>query len=676
MVLHSGNRVSLSTGRRSMVPLSTSLECPYAEELQDSHQVSNRAHRRAKLRRRAWFFGTWNVRSLVDNEGSIDTARLSHEVNEPEDRRIDLVVRELDCYNIKVAALQETKWFGRRVYIVGECVVLTAGQETPQGNESKQRGEGVAIVLSKEAVTAWKAGGEQWNAWGFRIVKVSLGSGKGSSSRIHILSCYAPTFAVSRDNKDRFFDDLQQALDEVPPTEPYVVLGDFNAHVGSRSSSEMDEWGDIRGPHGMGQINNAGRELLNFLSLNEAIVCNTWFKKKDIHKQTWQHPKSKKWHCIDFAIIRKRDQKRCLDSCVKRGAECNTDHNLLHTKLRISKLYQLKHKGTNQARFDVSKLLDPCEDENGENTPRGHFQEFVCNTVKETWKETGSLEDKWNALKSTLTDAAKTTVGLDKRKHPDWFKENRSALEPLFQERNQAYLRWLGSGLNGDKEKFSKASSVARRMVREAKNKWFTSKDEEAQKARFGGKKVWQCIRDMQYGRRGLVPSRQMAVNDEEGNTCATVEEQQERWRRHFSKILNVQSQFSEDELEKMRQRPVRHDQAEQPTMDELTSAIGKLKNGKAGGASGVLPEMVKAGGSEDAFLEKLLNLVQTSWMEKKVSRDWSDAVLVPVPKKGDLHQCDNWRGIVLLDVVGKVVARIILERLQKLAEKELPESQ
>ncbi len=31
---------------------------------------------------------------------------------------------------------------------------------------------------------------------------------------------------------------------------------------------------------------------------------------------------------------------------------------------------------------------------------------------------------------------------------------------------------------------------------------------------------------------------------------------------------------------------------------------------------------------------------------------DWSDAVLVPIPKKGDLTQCDNWRGIALLDVV------------------------
>ena len=56
--------------------------------------------------------------------------------------------------------------------------------------------------------------------------------------------------------------------------------------------------------------------------------------------------------------------------------------------------------------------------------------------------------------------------------------------------------------------------------------------------------------------------------------------------------------------------------------------------------------------------------------------RDWSDALLVPIPKKGNLSKCDNWRGIALLDVVGKVVARIIEERLQEVAEEELPESQ
>ncbi len=33
---------------------------------------------------------------------------------------------------------------------------------------------------------------------------------------------------------------------------------------------------------------------------------------------------------------------------------------------------------------------------------------------------------------------------------------------------------------------------------------------------------------------------------------------------------------------------------------------------------------------------------------------------------------CDNWRGIALLDVVGKIVAKVFQERMQKLAEDEL----
>ena len=37
---------------------------------------------------------------------------------------------------------------------------------------------------------------------------------------------------------------------------------------------------------------------------------------------------------------------------------------------------------------------------------------------------------------------------------------------------------------------------------------------------------------------------------------------------------------------------------------------------------------------------------------------------------------CDNWRGISLLDVVGKLFARILKERLEKIADRVLPESQ
>ena len=165
-------------------------------------------------------------------------------------------------------------------------------------------------------------------------------------------------------------------------------------------------------------------------------------------------------------------------------------------------------------------------------------------------------------------------------------------------------------------------------------------------------------------------------VKDEEGNMCSTSEEQQERWRRHFTKILNIHSEFSTVEMSRVRQRPIRAEMEELPSVMELCNAISKLRNGKAAGESGILPEMVMAACSQGEILNRLLELVHDVWRKGEVPSDWRDTILVPIPKKGDLTSCDNWRGICLLDIIGKVVARILQERLQKLAMDELPESQ
>ena len=37
-----------------------------------------------------------------------------------------------------------------------------------------------------------------------------------------------------------------------------------------------------------------------------------------------------------------------------------------------------------------------------------------------------------------------------------------------------------------------------------------------------------------------VVPVRTAAVKDEDGNMCNTPEMQQQRWRRHFTKIMNL----------------------------------------------------------------------------------------------------------------------------------------
>ncbi len=54
-----------------------------------------------------------------------------------------------------------------------------------------------------------------------------------------------------------------------------------------------------------------------------------------------------------------------------------------------------------------------------------------------------------------------------------------------------------------------------------------------------------------------------------------------------------------------------------------------------------------------------------------------SDSKIITIYKnKGERNDCNNYRDIFLLSIVGKVFARVILIRLQKLAERIYPESQ
>ena len=98
----------------------------------------------------------------------------------------------------------------------------------------------------------------------------------------------------------------------------------------------------------------------------------------------------------------------------------------------------------------------------------------------------------------------------------------------------------------------------------------------------------------MQHGRRGLIPVRSKAVKDENGIACTSPKAQHQRWRQHFSKVLNLQSQFDESELENVKQRPMKNEMSCLPSLEDLCEAITRLKNGKAAGSSGILPEMVK----------------------------------------------------------------------------------
>ena len=71
-----------------------------------------------------------------------------------------------------------------------------------------------------------------------------------------------------------------------------------------------------------------------------------------------------------------------------------------------------------------------------------------------------------------------------------------------------------------------------------------------------------------------------------------------------------------------------------------------------------------------------LYEIFEKVWEEETIPEDWKEGYLVKVPKKGDLANCSNSRGITMLSVPGKILSRIILQRLIDALEEILRDQQ
>ena len=84
--------------------------------------------------------------------------------------------------------------------------------------------------------------------------------------------------------------------------------------------------------------------------------------------------------------------------------------------------------------------------------------------------------------------------------------------------------------------------------------------------------------------------------------------------------------------------------------------------------------EMLKA---EEVITPKLLtDILQHIWQTETAPNDWKVGLIVKLPKKGDLADTNNWRGIMLLSVTSKVLSRVILNRMAAVIDLHLRKEQ
>jgi hypothetical protein len=189
-------------------------------------------------------------------------------------------------------------------------------------------------------------------------------------------------------------------------------------------------------------------------------------------------------------------------------------------------------------------------------------------------------------------------------------------------------------------------------------------------------------------------------VRDQHGVLQTTLPEQLEVWRTHFGGLAKDQTGNSQD--------PVHwRALAEDETLSTLTGldsdivredvwkALKGMKTHQAPGGDGIPTDFYRAALKEKERLEEwvaeqqqlepgeegepppdlhmsdaLVDLLNCAWATGTVVDDWIESIVISLPKKGDLTDPGNYRGISLMSTCLKIVCVILSDRINTSAER------
>ena len=293
------------------------------------------------------------------------------------ERRSAVVAKELEKIGVDVAALQETRLEGSGMIKEKEFSIFWSGVEA---GERRQAGVSLAVRndVLKKMNTLPKAISD-------RIIVMRLPLSNNKFATI----TYAPTTTYPEPEKEEHYRSLSDVVGRVPAADKLAILGDFNARVGS----DHELYRPALGKFGKGSCNSNGELLLNFCMQFGLVVTNTYFNQSDCNYYTWKHPRSKKFHLLDYVITRNEHKSEVLNTKAMRGPESATDHYIVVSKLRFHLALRGRKAPQVPKKFDVKKLKS--EDVKDE------FNAKLRTKISEL-RQTKVAEEKWSRMKDVF----------------------------------------------------------------------------------------------------------------------------------------------------------------------------------------------------------------------------------------------------------------------------------
>lgn len=230
---------------------------------------------------------------------------------------------------------------------------------------------------------------------------------KLKTNNLILISAYAPTEETSKVNpkeRDEFYEELEQLIENVKKRDFVIIAGDFNARVGKTT----EQHADVVGNYAKGTEPSAnGIHLIELCKRNNLITLNTFFKHKMAHRTTWTSPKTpveprrnKYRNQIDYILIRRNHLCLAKDARSYGGTKTNSDHKLVKAEFEI-KWHKIKFNHADR-KPDHSELRNP--------DIKVTYENKVKELLGSNKKEIETPQEKWNRICKSCHQAADETI--------------------------------------------------------------------------------------------------------------------------------------------------------------------------------------------------------------------------------------------------------------------------
>ncbi|CAF0805508.1 unnamed protein product [Adineta ricciae] len=574
---------------------------------------------RLTLAKNSLTVGTWNVQTLWAAG------------------KLELLRNEMKRFTYDIIGISEVRWTGKGETPNGDFI--WSGEETVHMR-------GVGFLLSAQAKKALIG----YNPISPRIISARFDA---TPFKITVIHVYAPTSASSEEDIEAFYSDIEKVISKTDKKDIIIMTGDWNAKIGTDNA----DWKSVMGKYGYGDRNERGERLLEFATTHDLYICNTRFQQKPNRKWTWASPDGIHKNMIDLILIQRRWKTSIINCRTFQSADISSDHSLVLCNIKL-RLKKMSNRPNHSYKVDVNQLKD-------ENI-RQSYNTTLLNNIKDIGP-TCSLEEHSNKIRQAIKNAVEIAIPAKRKTKKPWISE--TTLKLADEKRK---LKQMKNVFIEYTQQYKDSCRKVKKSARQDKERWIQNQCEQAEKGLNIGntREAYSLLKIL---KSEFVP-RVNVIRDQQGTLLQTKDDIKGRWTQYCSSLYKDPGGGDEvvEELEDIAPSTV------EPTQDilysEVQTAISALKKNKSPGSDGIPAEMLQAGG--EPLARQIYQLCNKAWHEGTIPEEWGKSILIPIPKKGDLSNCSNYRTISLINHTGKVLLIVLMNRLKAYLDPYLSEEQ